>query len=167
MPSLFGSNPSSSDPANDTVPSPSSSCSSSSSPDMWNYFFVPMLLCLTKELSLAKAQTSTGLLLPSQRGDGSADDSLISFSSCANADPKLYYRPVIGILSHPGDGASGRLNNDTNASYIAASYVKFVEAAGARVIPLIYNEPEKILFQEGGLNTACIMILLKGFSRKL
>ncbi|MFQ6669113.1 hypothetical protein Gotur_034493 [Gossypium turneri] len=147
MPSLFGSNPSSSDPANDTVPSPSSSCSSSSSPDMWNYFFIPILLCLTKELSLANAQTSTGLLLPNQRGDGSADDSLISFSSCANADPKLYYRPVIGILSHPGDGASGRLNNDTNASYIAASYVKFVEAAGARVIPLIYNEPEEILFQ--------------------
>ncbi|TYI41924.1 hypothetical protein ES332_A01G060800v1 [Gossypium tomentosum] len=147
MPSLFGSNPSSSDPANDTVPSPSSSCSSSSL-DMWNYFFVPILLCLTKELSLAKAQTSTGLLLPSQRGDGSADDSLISFSSCANADPKLYYRPVIGILSHPGDGASGRLNNDTNASYIAASYVKFVEAAGARIIPLIYNEPEEILFQK-------------------
>ncbi|KAG4213354.1 hypothetical protein ERO13_A01G051200v2 [Gossypium hirsutum] len=146
MPSLFGSNPSSSDPANDTVPSPSSSCSSSL--DMWNYFFVPILLCLTKELSLAKAQTSTGLLLPSQRGDGSADDSLISFSSCANADPKLYYRPVIGILSHPGDGASGRLNNDTNASYIAASYVKFVEAAGARIIPLIYNEPEEILFQK-------------------
>lgn len=115
---------------------------------MWNYFFIPILLCLTKELSLAKAQTSTGLLLPSQRGDGSADDSLISFSSCANADPKLYYRPVIGILSHPGDGASGRLNNDTNASYIAASYVKFVEAAGARVIPLIYNEPEEILFQK-------------------
>ncbi|KAB2043864.1 hypothetical protein ES319_D01G049000v1 [Gossypium barbadense] len=148
MPSLFGSNPSSSDPANDTVPSPSSSCSSSSSPDIWNYFFIPILLCLTKELSLAKAQTSTGLLLPNQRGDGSADDSLISFSSCANADPKLYYRPVIGILSHPGDGASGRLNNDTNASYIAASYVKFVEAAGARVIPLIYNEPEEILFQK-------------------
>ncbi|KAH1120761.1 hypothetical protein J1N35_003921 [Gossypium stocksii] len=148
MPSLFGSNPSSSDPANDTVPSPSSSCPSFSSPDMWNYFFVPILLCLTKELSLAKAQTSTGLLLPSQRGDGSADDSLISFSSCANADPKLYYRPVIGILSHPGDGASGRLNNDTNVSYIAASYVKFVEAAGARVIPLIYNEPEEILFQK-------------------
>ncbi|KHG06555.1 Gamma-glutamyl hydrolase -like protein [Gossypium arboreum] len=147
MPSLFGSNPSSSDPANDTVPSPSSSCSSSSL-DMWNYFFVPILLCLTKELSLGKAQTSTGLLLPSQRGDGSADDSLISFSSCANADPKLYYRPVIGILSHPGDGASGRLNNDTNASYIAASYVKFVEAAGARIIPLIYNEPEEILFQK-------------------
>jgi gamma-glutamyl hydrolase len=54
---------------------------------------------------------------------------------------------VIGILSHPGDGASGRLSNATNASYIAASYVKFVESAGARVIPLIYNEPPEILFE--------------------
>ncbi|PPD79031.1 hypothetical protein GOBAR_DD24036 [Gossypium barbadense] len=70
-------------------------------------------------------------------------------SSSDPANDTLYYRPVIGILSHPGDGASGRLNNDTNASYIAASYVKFVEAAGARVIPLIYNEPEEILFQCG------------------
>ncbi|PPD79034.1 hypothetical protein GOBAR_DD24039 [Gossypium barbadense] len=109
---------------------------------MWNYFFIPILLHLTKKLSLAKAQTSTGLLLPSQRGDGSADDSLISFSRCANADPKLYYRPVIGILSHPVGGASG------GRSYIVASYVKFVEAAGGRVIPLIYNEPEEILFQK-------------------
>ncbi|XP_031278591.1 gamma-glutamyl hydrolase 2-like [Pistacia vera] len=49
---------------------------------------------------------------------------------------------------YPGDGASGRLNNATNASYIAASYVKLVESAGARVIPLIYNEPEEILFEK-------------------
>jgi gamma-glutamyl hydrolase len=66
---------------------------------------------------------------------------------CSAPDIKLNYRPVIGILSHPGDGASGRLNNETNASYIAASYVKFVESAGARVIPLIYNEPREILFE--------------------
>jgi gamma-glutamyl hydrolase len=55
---------------------------------------------------------------------------------------------VIGILSHPGDGASGRLNDDDTASYIAASYVKFVESAGARVIPLIYNEPQEILYEK-------------------
>ncbi|KAL0399491.1 UNVERIFIED_CONTAM: Gamma-glutamyl hydrolase 1 [Sesamum radiatum] len=64
---------------------------------------------------------------------------------CPPPDPKVNYRPIIGILSHPGDGASGRLNNATNASYIAASYVKFVESGGARVIPLIYNEPPEIL----------------------
>lgn len=66
---------------------------------------------------------------------------------CPAVDPNLNFRPVIGILSHPGDGASGRLNNATNASYIAASYVKFVESAGARVIPLIYNEPEESLYK--------------------
>ncbi|OMO92529.1 Peptidase C26 [Corchorus olitorius] len=115
---------------------------------MWNYLLVPILLCLSKDLPLVKAETSASLLLPSQRGGKSSSDSLSSDSSCTILDPNLYYRPVIGILSHPGDGASGRLSNDSNASYIAASYVKFVEAAGARVIPLIYNEPEEILFEK-------------------
>lgn len=69
------------------------------------------------------------------------DPLLVTTSTCPSPDPALNYRPIIGIVSHPGDGASGRLSNATNASYIAASYVKFVESAGARVIPLIYNEP--------------------------
>lgn len=110
---------------------------------MWNYLLIPISLYL----SLAKAQTSTPLLLPSQRGNDSSADLLGNSPSCTTLDQNLYYRPVIGILTHPGDGASGRLNNDTNASYIAASYVKFVEAAGARVIPLIYNDPEEILYE--------------------
>ncbi|KAE9585128.1 putative gamma-glutamyl hydrolase [Lupinus albus] len=69
-----------------------------------------------------------------------------STSSCPAPNPNLNYKPVIGILTHPGDGASGRLSNDTDASNIPASYVKFAESGGARVIPLIYNEPiEKLL----------------------
>ncbi|KAM7498726.1 hypothetical protein LguiA_023140 [Lonicera macranthoides] len=60
-------------------------------------------------------------------------------------DLKLNFRLVIGILSHPGDSASGRLSNATNDSYIAASYVKFVESTGVKVIPFIYNEPAEIL----------------------
>ncbi|XP_021722682.1 gamma-glutamyl hydrolase 1-like [Chenopodium quinoa] len=43
---------------------------------------------------------------------------------------------VIGILSHP---------RKYNGSYIPASYVKFAEAGGARVIPLIYAEPWSVL----------------------
>ncbi|KAJ0971466.1 hypothetical protein J5N97_019425 [Dioscorea zingiberensis] len=69
-------------------------------------------------------------------------------SSCPTSDPTLYYRPVIGILTHPGDGATGRLSNATNASNIPASYVKFVESAGARVIPLIYNEPQDLIIRK-------------------
>ena len=65
----------------------------------------------------------------------------------APADPAVYDRPVIGIVSHPGDGAGGRISNTTATSYIGASYVKFVEAAGARVIPLVYNEPEERLLE--------------------
>ncbi|KAL4272779.1 hypothetical protein GQ457_13G004580 [Hibiscus cannabinus] len=145
MPSLFSSNTSSSPPSS----APPNDSPSDDDGAMWNYLLVPIFLYLSKELPFAEAQTSTGLLLPSQRGDASSADSLSSSSpSCTVLDPKLYYLPVIGILTHPGDGASGRLNNDTNASYIAASYVKFVEAGGARVIPLIYNEPEEILFEK-------------------
>ncbi|TVU20581.1 hypothetical protein EJB05_36795, partial [Eragrostis curvula] len=66
----------------------------------------------------------------------------------APADPAVYDRPVIGIVSHPGDGAGGRISNGSATSYIAASYVKFVEAAGARVVPLIYNEPEERILEK-------------------
>jgi gamma-glutamyl hydrolase len=108
---------------------------------MWNYLWIPFLISLSRELSSAKAQ-STPILLPSQ-----LDSSHSSPPKCTALNPKLNYRPVIGILSHPGDGASGRLTNASGTSYIAASYVKFVESAGARVIPLIYNEPSDVLFQ--------------------
>lgn len=42
-------------------------------------------------------------------------------------------RVLIGILSQPSDPA-GR-----DESYIAASYVKFVESAGARVVPFLHD----------------------------
>jgi len=154
MPSHFLSNSPSipttktSDLQNDNAVSlTSTSSSSSTAPDMWTYLWIPFLMSLSKELTLARAATATtsssSILPPSQL----ADDDSPSVPRCSAPDIKLNYRPVIGILSHPGDGASGRLNNETNASYIAASYVKFVESAGARVIPLIYNEPREILFE--------------------
>ncbi|KAK1349799.1 Folate gamma-glutamyl hydrolase [Heracleum sosnowskyi] len=103
---------------------------------MSNYIFlISTLFYLLTQLS--SAQSESTLLLPSE-----------SSHTCPSLNPSLNYRPVIGILSHPGDGASGRLNNATNASYIAASYVKFVESAGARVIPFIYNEPSHVLQQK-------------------
>ena len=92
------------------------------------------------------------LLLPlAFLGPSSADPAVIRLPSAgacaAPADPAVYDRPVIGIVTHPGDGAAGRISNATSTSYIAASYVKFVEAGGARVIPLIYNEPEERILQ--------------------
>jgi gamma-glutamyl hydrolase len=46
---------------------------------------------------------------------------------------ELNDRPIIGILSQPGDPAP------EGYSYIAASYVKWVESAGARVIPIEFD----------------------------
>ncbi|KAG8364845.1 hypothetical protein BUALT_Bualt18G0040900 [Buddleja alternifolia] len=109
---------------------------------MMNYLWIPMLIALSKELAANAQSTGVPLLLPSET------HFYPKVPRCPAPDPNLNFRPVIGILSHPGDGASGRLNNATNASYIAASYVKFVESAGARVIPLIYNEPSEILHEK-------------------
>ncbi|PON98492.1 Peptidase C26, gamma-glutamyl hydrolase [Trema orientale] len=134
---------SSSDIADGAVPSssaPSSSVSTSRLSEMWNYLWIPFLISLSRDIVPSKADSA--ILLPSQLDHDSPP------STCPLPDQKLYYRPVIGILSHPGDGASGRLSNATGASYIAASYVKFVESAGARVIPLIYNEPLEVLYQK-------------------
>jgi hypothetical protein len=51
------------------------------------------------------------------------------------------------IVSHPGDGAGGQISNITVTSYIDASYIKFVEAASTRVIPLSYDEPKDRLLE--------------------
>ncbi|KAF8035267.1 hypothetical protein BT93_C1326 [Corymbia citriodora subsp. variegata] len=151
MPSPFLANPtlapsSSSDlPRDDSMAAGSSSSSCPSRhPEIWNYLWIPLLISFSKDLALAKAQS--GILLPGQLENEAAVSGGVP--SCPAADPKLNFRPVIGILGHPGDGASGRLNNASNASYIATSYVKFVESAGARVIPLIYNEPREVLFEK-------------------
>ncbi|KAL2611367.1 hypothetical protein R1flu_023059 [Riccia fluitans] len=49
-------------------------------------------------------------------------------------------KTLIGILSLPK-----AQTDHPDRSYIAASYVKFVESGGARAVPLLYNEPEDSL----------------------
>ncbi len=59
-----------------------------------------------------------------------------SNSSGTDEDAKHHKRNnrvLIGLLSQPSDPA-GR-----HESYIAASYVKFLEAAGARVVPFVHD----------------------------
>ena len=101
-------------------------------------FFIAVFQCFLS------TNSHSGILLPDQLH---CDSMISSPVSCPPPERNLYYQPVIGILSHPGDGTSGRHSNATDASFIHASYVKFVEAAGARVVPLIYNEPEEKLLK--------------------
>lgn len=102
--------------------------------------WVLFLVAATFQCLLLSAESHSAILLPSQLNRNTP-------ASCPAPNPNLYYQPAIGIVTHPGDGATGRLSNATGVSYIAASYVKFVEAAGARVVPLIYNEPTEKLFK--------------------
>ncbi|XP_021303594.1 gamma-glutamyl hydrolase 2 [Sorghum bicolor] len=80
----------------------------------------------------------------------------------APADPAVNDRPVIGIVTHPGDGTYERRTHGPG-SYIAASYVRFVQSAGARVIPLLYDEPEERLLEKLGLVNG---VLFTGGSQK-
>lgn len=45
-------------------------------------------------------------------------------------------RPIIGVFAHPAT---------SNGDYLAASYVKWVESAGGRVVPIPYNAPIEYL----------------------
>ncbi|PIN15947.1 Gamma-glutamyl hydrolase [Handroanthus impetiginosus] len=141
------------------LPLSSIAAAAASSSNMLNYLWIPLLIALSKELSASANAQPDGISLLLPR----ATDAFATVPRCPAPDPSLNFRPVIGIVSHPGDGASGRLNNATDASYIAASYVKFVESAGARVIPLIYNEPPEILYKK--LNLVNGVIFTGGWAK--
>jgi len=52
-------------------------------------------------------------------------------------------RPIIGILTQPSDSSLTKYGSN----YIAASYVKYVESAGARVVPVRHDAPFSVLQQ--------------------
>lgn len=51
----------------------------------------------------------------------------------------LNLRPILGVVTQPNDD----LKNET--SYVAASYIKFLESAGARVVPVRFDAPHSEL----------------------
>lgn len=61
-------------------------------------------------------------------------------------------KPVIGILSQTIDFTPHEDDHrfDNYSSYIMAAYVRFVEGAGARVVPFVYNEPEETTIEKLG-----------------
>ena len=50
-------------------------------------------------------------------------------------------RPIIGILAQ--ECQPYFTEELCSTSYIAASYVKYIESAGARVVPVLINQPEE------------------------
>ncbi|CAL4100204.1 unnamed protein product, partial [Meganyctiphanes norvegica] len=55
----------------------------------------------------------------------------------------LNNRPVIGIVGQkPSDSMLSGLDDKNYTSYIAASYVKYLESAGARVVPILTHQDD-------------------------
>ena len=75
------------------------------------------------------------------------DKTLMSESSYAGvyASDVVNQTPVIGILSqqNPYEFSEDERFLSTD-SYMMAAYVKYLEQAGARVVPLIMGEPEEV-----------------------
>ncbi|KAL3682652.1 hypothetical protein R1sor_000674 [Riccia sorocarpa] len=96
-----------------------------------------LLLVLCHLLFIGNSVYGRELRLPSESNEHGYDD-----GSKVHAA-----KPLIGVLTLPGDAykKSSFYADHPELSYIAASYVKFVETGGARAVPLIYNEPEESL----------------------
>jgi gamma-glutamyl hydrolase len=60
---------------------------------------------------------------------------ILLVSLCFIAFTTATLRPIIGIVALPTDGSETKYGN----YYIAASYVKFIESAGGRVVPIRYD----------------------------
>ena len=56
-------------------------------------------------------------------------------------DADLNHRPIIGILAQELSVNLEKWYGDNYTSYIDSSYIKYIEAAGARVVPVLINQP--------------------------
>mmetsp|Transcript_16181 Transcript_16181/g.30582 ORF Transcript_16181/g.30582 Transcript_16181/m.30582 type:complete len:404 (-) Transcript_16181:175-1386(-) len=72
-----------------------------------------------------------------------AEAILYSTSTTTTSTTSSRQRPVVGILSQPKSQSIDTHNNETR-HYIAASYVKWIESAGAISIPIPYDADESL-----------------------
>ena len=52
-------------------------------------------------------------------------------------------RPIIGVLAQDINSISSAMKNTNYNSYISASYVKFLESGGARVVPILIDQSDE------------------------
>lgn len=132
--------------------------------------FMTVIICLSLlQHAVINASVPGVIRLPSEQNEAQSDNRKVNgVNHIADEEVAINSRPLIGILSQPGDGmkwsVTGRrmkepLPSDYKESYIAASYVKFVESGGARAVPLIYNEPEEVLKKVCPLIPYCFSLI--------
>ncbi len=82
------------------------------------------------------------------------------FNIGENTIPTLNNRPIIGVMSQ---ATRGKIYPKFGQSYITASYIKYLESSGARVVPImndlsedetvkLFNSINGVLFPGGGVN---------------
>lgn len=64
-------------------------------------------------------------------------------------------KPVVGILTQEVYWSSFKKFTSSNSTYIAASYVKGVEASGGRVIPVFTNKTTEYYSYVTHINIKC------------
>ena len=69
---------------------------------------------------------------------------LLACAVCTAAG-SLNTRPIVGVLTQPLNTEVGNSSAPSNLTYIAASYVKFLESAGARVVPVHFDASDSEL----------------------
>ena len=52
-------------------------------------------------------------------------------------------RPIIGILSQELGSSLEEVYGDNYTSYIGAAYIKYIESAGARAVPILINQTDE------------------------
>ena len=70
---------------------------------------------------------------------------VVSISESVNDDDRkaINYRPIVGILAQELSSSLEPWYGDNYTSYIGAAYVKYVEQAGARVVPVLINQTDE------------------------
>lgn len=81
---------------------------------------------------------------------------MLTLIACLAAVSEImaHFRPVIGIMSQELSQTFEKMYAPEFDSYIAASYVKFLESSGSRVVPIQIGKPkeyyEKLMSQLNG-----------------
>ena len=57
-------------------------------------------------------------------------------------------RPIIGIYTQSDEDDEPTLTKNTLLTYIAASYIKFIEMSGAQVVPIFAYGSQSVIAQQ-------------------
>ena len=92
---------------------------------------------------LTKLMLESNEVFDKRRGAEVIADAILWNTSEVQPNAPLNERPIIGILAQELNPSLQEVYGDNYTSYIGAAYVKYVESAGARVVPVLINQTDE------------------------